>query len=289
MALLDKSIVDIMLLQYDSFTAAEKKIVDYVLAHQKESQYISITELSAACNVAISTVSVFCRKLKLSGFNDFKIELARADTTASPVRTVSGAEAPLRVGDSTGEVMRKVLHRSQETLHRTAHLLEEHAVDRAVEILADARRVLLLGQGDHAAVADEAWMQFSLLAPKFQTLSDSHLQRIALSTLTEEDAVLYFSYAGATPEVLEAAEIVRRVGARMILVTRFLHAPAAECADVLLQCGVEERPLPYRSVDELLSQLYVIEVLAARYRLMDESHTREYRERIGELLEKRRP
>ena len=64
---MDKSIVDIMLLQYDSFTAAEKKIVDYVLSHQKESQYISITELSAACNVAISTVSVFCRKLKLSG------------------------------------------------------------------------------------------------------------------------------------------------------------------------------------------------------------------------------
>ena len=100
---MDKSIVDIMLLQYDSFTAAEKKIVDYVLSHQKESQYISITELSAACNVAISTVSVFCRKLKLSGFNDFKIELARADTVSSPVRTVSGADVNAFAVDYSSE------------------------------------------------------------------------------------------------------------------------------------------------------------------------------------------
>ena len=54
---MERSIIDVMLQQYDSFTTAEKKIVDYVTTHQKESQYISITELSAACNVAISTVS----------------------------------------------------------------------------------------------------------------------------------------------------------------------------------------------------------------------------------------
>ena len=72
---MEKNILAQMKQEYDSFTRSERKIADYVLKHQKETQYISITDLSAECEVAVSTVSLFCRKLKLAGFNDFKLEL----------------------------------------------------------------------------------------------------------------------------------------------------------------------------------------------------------------------
>ena len=284
---LEKSIVDIMLLQYETFTAAEKKIVDYVLAHQKESQYISITELSAACNVAISTVSVFCRKLKLAGFNDFKIELARASTMASPTRTFLGADTELHPDDSVGDVMSKVMRRSQEVLHRTAHLLDEHAVDQAAQLMTKAGKVLFLGQGNHAAVSDVAWTQFSLMSPKFETITDSHLQVIALSTLTKDDVAFYFSYTGATNEIMDAVDIIRDVGAKMILLTRYSQSPAAEHADVILRCGVEEKPLQYGSVDALISQMYIIEVLSARYAQLNPETSEKYREFIGKALAKR--
>ena len=78
----EKNILAQMKQEYDSFTRSERKIADYVLKHQKETQYISITDLSAECEVAVSTVSLFCRKLKLAGFNDFKLELARASLPA---------------------------------------------------------------------------------------------------------------------------------------------------------------------------------------------------------------
>ena len=79
---MEKNILAQMKQEYDSFTRSERKIADYVLKHQKETQYISITDLSAECEVAVSTVSLFCRKLKLAGFNDFKLELARASLPA---------------------------------------------------------------------------------------------------------------------------------------------------------------------------------------------------------------
>ena len=44
---MEKNIVTLMLQEYDSFTRSERKIADYVLEHQKETQYISITDLSA--------------------------------------------------------------------------------------------------------------------------------------------------------------------------------------------------------------------------------------------------
>jgi len=106
-----KNIVALMLQEYENFTRSERKIVDYVLEHQTETQYISITDLSAVCEVAVSTISVFCRKMKLAGFNDFKLELARA---ALPARAVlSGPGSQITEEDSTAAVIGKVLHALQ--------------------------------------------------------------------------------------------------------------------------------------------------------------------------------
>ena len=86
---MEKNILTQMLQEYDSFTRSERKIADYVLEHQKETQYISITDLSAECEVAVSTVSLFCRKLRLAGFNDFKLELARASSSLKSLKPAS--------------------------------------------------------------------------------------------------------------------------------------------------------------------------------------------------------
>ena len=64
---MDKDIIALMLQESERFTRAERKIAGYVLEHQEETQYISITDLSGQCGVAVSTVSLFCRKLGLAG------------------------------------------------------------------------------------------------------------------------------------------------------------------------------------------------------------------------------
>ena len=58
---------------YYSLTAAEKKVADYVIIHQQESQYMSISELAEACGVAEATVSRFSKRLGYKGYNAFKL------------------------------------------------------------------------------------------------------------------------------------------------------------------------------------------------------------------------
>ena len=148
---MEKNILAQMLQEYDSFTRSERKIVDYVLEHQKETQYISITDLSAECEVAVSTVSLFCRKLKLAGFNDFKLELARA---ALPVGSnPSQLAGEILPGDTPGMVMGKVLHALQDELNNAYHMLAAPSVTRAVDLLQSAGQVVCLGQGNHSVVA----------------------------------------------------------------------------------------------------------------------------------------
>ena len=280
-----KDIIALMLQEYECFTRSERKIADYVLEHQEETQYISITDLSAQCGVAVSTVSLFCRKLKLAGFNDFKLELARAALPARAALSEPGSE--ITAGDSAASVMGKVLSAVQDTLNNAYHMLSEREVTRAAGLLRRAGQVVCLGQGNHAAVALAAWAQFSTTSPKFKTIQDSHLQTVVLSTLSPEDAVLYFSYSGATHEVLEAAEVIRNRGARLILVTRYLNSPASAYADTVLLCGPSEQPFQFGSSSALMAQLYVLEVLLSEFIRRDPEPAKRSRQSVGKALAKK--
>jgi DNA-binding MurR/RpiR family transcriptional regulator len=276
----EKNILAQMLQEYESFTRSERKIADYVLEHQKETQYISITDLSNQCEVAVSTVSLFCRKLKLAGFNDFKLELARA---ASPAGAAGigpggrGASTPTAVKD-------KVLQEAQDALTNAYHMLAEREVARAADLLRDAGQVICLGQGNHSVVALAAWAQFSTTSSKFKTIQDSHMQMVTLSTLSSTDVVLYFSYSGATHELLSAAEVIRNRGARLILVTRYLNSPASAYADVVLLCGPNELPFQFGSSAALVAQLYVVEVLLSEFVRRDPERAEANRQSVGKAL-----
>ena len=277
-----KDIIALMLQEYECFTRSERKIADYVLEHQEETQYISITDLSAQCGVAVSTVSLFCRKLKLAGFNDFKLELARAALPARAALSEPGSE--ITAGDSAASVMGKVLSAVQDTLNNAYHMLSEREVTRAAGLLRRAGQVVCLGQGNHAAVALAAWAQFSTTSAKFKTIQDSHMQTVVLSTLSEGAAVLYFSYSGATHELLEAVEVIRSRGARLILVTRYPNSPASAGADVVLLCGPNEQPFQFGSTSALIAQLYVVEVLLSEFVRRAPEEAERNRQSVGKAL-----
>nr|WP_325232997.1 MurR/RpiR family transcriptional regulator [uncultured Oscillibacter sp.] len=277
-----KDIIALMLQEYERFTRSERKIADYVLEHQEETQYISITDLSGRCGVAVSTVSLFCRKLKLAGFNDFKLELARAALPARAALNEPGSE--ITAGDSAETIMGKVLSAAQDTLNNAYHMLAEREVTQAADLLCRAGQVVCLGQGNHAAVALAAWAQFSTTSPKFKTIQDSHMQTVVLSTLSEGDAVLYFSYSGATHELLEAVEVIRARGGKLILVTRYPNSPATAYADAVLLCGPNEQPFQFGSTSALMAQLYVVEVLLSEFVRRAPEEAKRNRQSVGKAL-----
>ena len=277
-----KDIIALMIQEYERFTRSERKIADYVLEHQEETQYVSITDLSAQCGVAVSTVSLFCRKLKLAGFNDFKLELARAALPARAAFSEPGSE--ITEGDSAAAVMGKVLSAVQDALNNAYHMLSEQEIIRAADLLRRAGQVVCLGQGNHSVVALAAWAQFSTTSPKFKTIQDSQMQTVVLSTLAEGDAVLYFSYSGATHELLEAVEVIRNRGGKLILVTRYPNSPASAYADAVLLCGPNEQPFQFGSTSALIAQLYVVEALLSEFIRRDPEEAEQNRRSVGKAL-----
>lgn len=253
---MEKNILAQMLQEYESFTRSERKIVDYILAHKREVQHINIADLSRRCEVSPSTVSLFCHKLKLKGFNDFKLELVRAAATESQ-------DVELRGEGCTEDLMtmRKVLCGMQTELSGVSCKLSEAAIISAVDLLQNAKQVVCLGHGSNSIMALEAWTQFSVISPKFKTIQDSHMQILTLSTLSKADAVLYFSSSEFGKEALAVAQATQIQGAKLILVTEHLDSFIEDYADVLILFRLTKNAYRLRAAAIIVVQLFIIGAL----------------------------
>ena len=274
------SVFDTISQSYYELTAAERKTADYVLKNRDRSQYLSIGELAEESGVAEATVSRFCRRLGYKGYNAFKLAIANAGAP----KPAAASDKPIRDSDDPIELARKLYAVESEAMLQTLSLLRPAELDRAVAILHDARKVLCMGQGGSMILASEAAHLFSVCEGKYVPVSDSHMQIIASATLTEADAVLYFSYSGATKDMMETLTVVREQGAKIILITRFPRSPGAALADVVLQCGSNESPLEHGSVPARIAQLFLLDILFTRVTLSEPDGCQANRQRIAAAL-----
>ena len=243
---------------YYQLTSTERKVADLVLAQPSQVQFMSITQLADECGTAEATVSRFCRRLNLKGFNAFKIELARhsASTSVKPKD-----REPNSLVNRSLEVGRL----ASDAVYQTIELVEPKQVLRAVELIESAQHVVCIGSGGSMIMATECAHLFSTVSGNFQAVPDSHLQMSAVATMCQGDVVMLFSYSGATTNGLQVLELAKARGISTILVTRFHKSPAAKLADVVLRCGSNESPFQFGSVPARIAQLVVLDVLFQEY------------------------
>ena len=244
--------------EYYQLTSAEKRVADYVVAHQQKTQFMSISELSEECRVAEATVSRFCRRLGYKGYSAFK--LAVANSTASRVDSLP-PESEITPNDTVEELSRKLYMADRDAMAQTLELVRPDSIRLAADILAKAERVLCMGQGGSMILAHECAHLFNTSFSNFQAVGDSHLQAIACAQLTPRDAVIYYSYSGSTEELLKNLKITRERKAKVILITRFPKSPGAAYADAVLQCGSREGPLQVGSIAARVAQLFLTDIL----------------------------
>lgn len=268
--------------EYYELTAAEKKTADYVLHNLRESQFLSIAELAEESGVAEATVSRFCRRLGYKGYNAFRLAIASA--TAHQHRDTEKLSGQVEADDSLEDMARKLYTADVSAVSETLNLIVPEQIAAAVTLLQKANKVLCMGQGGSMLMAQEAAHLFSTVSGKFFAVSDSHMQAIATANMTEQDVLLFFSYSGATRELVEALSVAREQHTRIILITRFTRSPGAEFADLVLRCGSDESPLQLSSVPAKLAQLFLVDVLFSEFCRRNINECEKARERVAAAL-----
>lgn len=265
--------------QYFQLTNSEKKVADYILGHRIDAQYMSISELAEECGVADATISRFCRRLGMGGYNAFKLELAKASmATRGP-----GVEK-LGEGGNQGDLRKKILSESIAALEQTADLLDAGQVRLALNLIQQANKVVCMGQGGSMVLAQEAWTLFSTISSKFVFVPDSHLQINTAALMESKDVILFFSYSGSTRDLQDVLEVAKARNVKVILISRFPKSPGGQMADVVLQCGANESPLQAGSAPARIAQMFVLEVLFYHMYERNPRQSEQAREAIAEAV-----
>ena len=267
--------------EYYQLTASEKKLASFVMANAQRSQSMSISELAAACGVAEATISRFCRRMGYRGYSAFRLAIAASTAPRMISDPLMGEVQP---DDSVPTLCSKLACTEIDAIRETQSLIRPESIQDAATILLAAEKVLCMGQGGSMLLASEAAHLFTTVFSGFFPVSDSHMQVIVASNLTERDAILFFSYSGSTKDLMDVLRIAKQRRSRIVLVTRYPGSPGAELADCVLQCGSTESPLQLGSVAARIAQLYLIDVLFSEMCRRDLEHCKHQRERVADAL-----
>jgi len=123
------------------------------------------------------------------------------------------------------------------------------AFEHAVQLLFDCRgRVIVTGMGKSGIICRKIAATLSSTGTPAFFLHPAEAIHGDLGAIREEDVVIALSHSGETDELLRLLESIRRIGARLIVLTGDPSSTMARAADVTLDCGISHEACPMNLV-----------------------------------------
>ena len=239
-----------------SLTPLEGRVAAAILDRRDIDEATPLKEIAKVTGVSEAMVVKVAKKLGFAGFREFRqglVDYYRSDTAA--------LHSEILADDTAGEIVQKVFRTAMQALEETFAILDLDAFDRATEYLYRARQRDFYGLGGSAQIARDVSHKFLRIGIRSSVFDDAHMMAMSASLLGPDDVVVAFSHSGATTAVIEAVELARRNGARIIAVTNYAESPLAGMVDVVLCSTAQNSPLLGENATARIAQLNLMDAL----------------------------
>lgn len=243
----------------DSMSATERSVSDYLLAHQGEAMGLSIHQLAEKTFASPSTVIRMCQRIGFAGYKEFR----QAVTCEVAVRRFNQQEERKEItqSDSLDDIVDKVTYKNIMSLEDTKSLIDTDILQTCVDLLRDARTVLLFGLGASLEAARDLNLKLLRLNKPSQINDDWHVQMLQAKNASKDDLAIVVSFSGETAEVIECMKALREKGTPIIAITRRVASPVAELSDYRLYTTDSEAASHSGAMSSRISQLNIIDIL----------------------------
>lgn len=235
-------------------TRSEQKIADFLLEKTGEAIRLSITEFADRVSVGEATITRFCQRLGLRGFQDLKL-IAAQEMVPRAHNSVG-----LPAEDQLSGVARSVTRRSMTLIADTARLLPAGLLEQVTMVLARAVRIDCYGTGLSGLTAFEAQLGFMRIGKSCNAYGDAAAQYMSAALLTADDAAIAFSHSGRARQVAEALARAREQGAATVAVTSQMGSLVGQAADLVIPVAPGETPHA-SSVNSKIAHLFIVDLL----------------------------
>lgn len=246
-----KSLIQI---NYLSFTKKEKLIADYLLDHADKASQMTISELASTCNVAESTIFLFAKKIKLSGFKELTVMLANNHKNLLQENTAEN--------DDTQTIIKKVFNSNIRALENTSELINLENLNKAVKLFNNSKKIVFFGLGGSTPIALDAYHKFLRSPLDVEFNLEYHMQLLKAGKLDQQSCAFIVSHSGKNPDILRLAELLKKNNVPIISITSFDNTPLVTFSDVAFLTPTEE--LDYKNAGiytRRVSQLVLVDLL----------------------------
>jgi DNA-binding MurR/RpiR family transcriptional regulator len=197
-----------------------------------------------------------CRDLGFAGLREFKLALAQELALGG-----SPLHRRVNIGDAADDVVAKIARSAAASVAGVRNQLDMATLAAAVDTIACAKHIDVYGAGNTSwFMATDLQARLFRLGLPATAWSDYHLQQVAAGAQRPGGVVVAITHVGGMPSLLDAVDIAKAQGAKVIAITR-PGTPLAERADLLLGLTVPDDAVMHVGIDAYLVHLTLIEIL----------------------------
>jgi RpiR family transcriptional regulator, carbohydrate utilization regulator len=262
-----------------SLQPSDARVARVILEEPDAVVYRSVSEVAEAAETSSATVVRCAQKLGFRGFHDLKLALARERATFEASQPDLDAAVDPRLA-----VLARVCATGAQTVRDAAALVEPQAFEATVSALSDAGRVLFIGVGTSAPLAQDAAYRFSAIGLHAEALADVHVQHFQARRLQAGDVCVAVSHTGSTRETLAATQAASEGGAETVAITSFARSPLTELVDHVILAGTREVSFHLEAMASRLAHLALLDALLVAVASRDEARAQAALEVYADML-----
>ncbi|HEY4536837.1 MAG TPA: MurR/RpiR family transcriptional regulator [Erysipelothrix sp.] len=236
---------------FERLTESEKRVCNYIVQNYKEVADMNINDLAERAYASKTVVINMAQKLDFSGYTELRYYLKNimSDKEEELLSPYASRDSVLKLSKLTGNIM------------------NFDDMDRVAKDIVNARTVYVSARGTSKSCATHLSHLLLTMGVKCVLISDYNLLSITASKVERNELFILFSLSGETRKIIEAAEIVKARGAKVVGITSFSHNNLSRLADVNLYAATESTETLTDDDISRIGFFIVAEVLANQVKL----------------------
>jgi len=228
-----RDVIEELRQSYEQFTLSQKRIAEYIVEHAQTVAFSTVDQMAAKLDVNPSTIVRFTYRLGLNGFPDLQErmrEIVRGHLARTGDPNNEGGDAA-----SQATSFGASLSHDWRNLRHTIANLDAGAFDRAVQLIAHARRIYVVGGFSTFAVAHYFAMVLAQLRANVSLLaSNDGSEALGLVEVEAEDCLIAFTFPHYAEGTRRIAVWAKERKAKVLAVTDSPITAVGQLADVVI-------------------------------------------------------
>lgn len=253
MSTMEKRVIETIKEHYNQIFLAEKKVADFILENPEMAVNANVSELANYSGVSDATVIRLCKHIGYEGYYQLKICLSR------DLGRMLVADADLE--NTTGDKVSSLLYSFASNLIAIGKNLDENKMLECVNLIKTSNQVHIVAVGNTSPLAQYMGFRLGRLGVKctYNMVPEYFMNHVNLADT--DDIVLAISQSGSSKQVVQAMELAKEKGLKIIAITGHEFSPVSRLADHLLLSCADEQSFNYYQSYSHLRETAVIDAL----------------------------